>query len=134
MLVPGSNLLAMALTVIGSTPVDYFAFQSAETGPTGLDLTTYADKVTISTGSVQAVDKSRYTELGLDWAKTYRVWYVPELDAQSISRDPDDNGDVFETLGRRHQAVGGTDWFGIDGWLSIIGVDIGPATGATTNA
>lgn len=134
MIVPGSNLLAMALTVIGSTPVTYYRYLGETTGPTGLDTVTFADGVVVSVGSVQAVDRSRYQEFGLDWMKSYIVWYVPELDASAIARNPDNSGDVIEVNGRRYPLIGGTDWFRIDGWLSMIGVDTGPATGATTNA
>lgn len=132
--VPGSNLLSLALTVIGSTPVDYYQYQSVSTNAQGRDLTTYHPKQTIVSGSVQAVDRSRYERFGLDWEKRYISWFVPNLDAVDLSRNPDINGDVIEVNGRRFQLMGGTDWFDMDGWMSLLGVDIGPATGATTNA
>jgi len=133
-IIPGSNLLALALTVIASTPVQYFQFQSTATGPTGLETATYAAPVTIPKGSVQPVDRSRYSAYGLDWEKSYVAWFVPKLAASSITRNPDNSGDVIECNGRRYQLMSGTNWYNIDGWMSLLGIDIGPATGNTTNA
>lgn len=133
-MIPGQNLLATALSVIGSTPVSYFRNTGATQGPTGLDTVTYATPVTIAKGSVQAVDRSRYERFGLDWEKRYVSWFVPNLAAVDLARNPDNSGDVIEVNGRRYQLMGGTDWYGMDGWMSLLGVDIGPATGATTNA
>jgi hypothetical protein len=56
---------------------------------------------------------------------------VPNLNAVDLMRDV--SGDVIEVLGRRYQLVGSNDWFGIDGWKSFMGVDIGAATGALNN-
>lgn len=134
MLIPGSNILSLALSVIGSTPVEWFKYQSQAPGPTGKNVVTYAAPVTVTKGSVQPVDRSRYTSYGLDFAKSYVTWFVPNVDASSIKRNPDNSGDVFETGGRRYQCVGDTPWKTIDQWTRILGVDIGPATGATTNA
>jgi hypothetical protein len=144
MMVPGSNLLTLALTVIGSTPVRYFGYQSVENGETGLDTVTYADPVTYVRGSVQPVDRNRYEALGLDWEKSYIVWYVPNLAGTTLSRNPDNSGDVVEApvnrdgslipgVSRRYQLLQGNNWFNADKWMSLVGVDIGPATGSTTN-
>jgi hypothetical protein len=134
MMVPGSNILALALTVIGSTPVQYFQFLSDEPGPTGLSTATYAAPVTVLKGSVQPVDRARYTQYGLNYEKSYVAWFVPNVAASSITRNPDNDGDVIEANGRRYQLMSGTNWFSIDKWLSLLGVDIGPATGNVTNA
>lgn len=134
MRVPGSNLLKTALSVIGSTSVNWFAYAGETTGPTGLVTSSYAAPVTINKGSVQPVPRDRYEQMGLDWAKSYVTWYVPNFNAQSIRRDPNGNGDVIETGGRRYQCIGDNPWFGIDGWNGVVCADIGPATGATTNA
>lgn len=131
-MVPGMNLLALALTVIGSTPVNYFAFVSRDLNAGGVYVTTYAAFVTYKTGSVQAVDRAQYQYLGLDFEKTYISWFVPNLDAVDLARDV--SGDVIEVNGGRWQLKGGTDWFKMDGWKSLIAVYTGPATGALTNA
>jgi hypothetical protein len=132
MSVPGSNLLLMALTVLGSTPVDYLKYSARVANAGGVYLTTYLAPVTIVEGSVQAVDRSKYVQYGLDFEKNYVSWFVPEVDAIDLARDV--SGDAIEVLGRRWQLMGSTDWFQVDGWKSLMGVDIGPATGSITNA
>lgn len=134
MLVPGSNLLNLALSVIGSSTVEWFKFVSQAPGPTGKNVVTYAAGVTVTKGSVQPVDRARYTAYGLDFQKSYVTWFVPNVDASSITRNPDNSGDVIEFNGRRYQCVGDTPWKAIDSWTRVLCVDIGPATGATTNA
>lgn len=129
---PGGNNLAMALTVLGHTPVSYFKYASRSANSGGVWVTTYSAPVVVSNGSAQAVNKQKYEALGLDWEKTYINWYVPNLAAVDLSRDV--SGDVIEVLGRRWQLMGSNDWFLIDGWKSLMGVDIGAATGLLTNA
>lgn len=131
-MIPGDNILAQALTVIGSTPVKYFKYSSKTTNSSGLDVVTYLPGVMINTGSVQPIDKNKYEFAGLDFEKSYINWYVPSLDAIDIARD--NPGDVIEVLGRRFQLQSGIDWLLIDGWRRFVAVDIGVASGATTNA
>lgn len=144
-MIPGSNLLKTALTVIGSQTVNWLKYQSKATGPTGLSTATYAASQTIKLGSLQPVPRSRYEAFGLDWQKSYVTWFVPNVNALSIMRNPDQSGDVIEWpvnkdgsliagTSRRYQLVGDTPWTNVDGWTYVLGVDIGPATGATTNA
>lgn len=133
-MIPGSNLLNLALTVIGSQSVQWFRYQSSVTGTTGLNLVTYAAPVTVTRGSVQPVDRARYEAYGLDWQKSYVTWFVPNNFPQPITRNPNGDGDVIEWNARRYQVVGDTPWSAIDQWTRVLCVDIGPATGATTNA
>ena len=143
-MIPGSNLLSLALTVIASQPVNWFQFASQSDGPTGLNTVIYAAAQTVKIGSVQPVDRSRYEQLGLDRQKSYVTWFVPNANAQSIRSNPDGSGDVIEwpvnnagvplSGARRYQIVGDTPWTAVDGWTRVLGVDIGPATGALTNA
>lgn len=130
-MIPGSNILFDALCVIGGVPVSYFSFLSETPNAGGVDVTTYNAAMVISNGTVQAVDRQNYEALGLDFSKRYISWYVP-LNAIDLARDI--SGDVIEVLGRRWQLKGSEDWFGIDGWKELLAIDIGPATGNTTNA
>lgn len=129
--VPGGNWLSLALTVIGSQTVQFFK-EAARVNNKGLWLVTYADALEYDEGSVQPVDKRLYQALNLDFQKNYVSWFVPDNDAVNIARDQ--SGSVFEWNGRRFQMVGQTDWFAQDSWSAFIGCDIGPATGALTNA
>lgn len=133
-MIPGSNLLNLALTVIGSQTVTWFKFTSQAPGPTGKNIVTYLPGVIITKGSVQPVDRARYEAYGLDFQKSYVTWFVPNVAAQSITRNPDNSGDVIEWNNRRYQLVGDTPWTAIDQWTRVLGVDIGPATGNLTNA
>lgn len=144
-MIPGSNILSLALTVIASQVVNWFAFASSTDGSTGLVVSTYAVPQTVPRGSVQPVPRSRYEAYGLDWAKSYVTWYVPNVNALPITRDPSGNGDVIEWpvnldgsliagKTRRYQIVGDDPWQNIDGWTGVICLDIGVGTGATTNA
>jgi hypothetical protein len=132
MSVPGIDVLSIAMSVLGSTPVNYFQFLSSAPNSGAILVTTYAAPVLYTQGSVQPVDRSKYEQFGLDLEKSYIVWYIMNLPAVDIGRDV--SGDVIEAQGRRYQLVGGNNWYNIDGWMSLIGVDIGPATGNTTNA
>lgn len=128
---PGSNLLLDALSIIESTPVMYYAFASTITNAGGVDVTTYAAGVEIDVGSVQGIPRELYGRLGLDFEKRSIEWLVPSLNVIDWARDT--SGDVIEVFGRRWQLKGAEDWWDVDGWKSIIGVDIGPATGNLTN-
>ncbi len=130
-MIPGNNILSVALSAIGSTAVNYFQYSSRTTNAGGVMLTNYLAPQTITTGSVQAVSKTKYEALGLDFEKTYISWHV-SMNAIDLKRDI--SGDVIEVLGRRWQLGGSNDWFGIDGWKSLTAVDIGAATGSLTNA
>ena len=128
---PGSNILLDAMTVLGSTTVKYFAFASVAQNSAGMDVTTYSTGVDVPGGSVQAVPRSVYKMNGLDFAKRYVEWIVP---ANVLDWARDMSGDVIEVLGRRFQLPGNEAWYSIDGWDAVVCIDIGPATGNTTNA
>lgn len=145
MRVPGSNILKLALSVIGSQNVNWFQFASQNIGPTGLNTVTYNAAQLLTLCSVQPVPRDRYSTYGLDWEKAYVSWFVPSINAQALTRNPDGSGDVIETpvtatgalisgVSRRYQLVGSTPWSNQDGWTNVIGLDIGPATGNLTNA
>ena len=132
-MIPGSDLLTLAMSVLGSSSVDYYAFSSRTPNIAGIDVTNYLPAVTYDQGSVQAIARQNYQRLGLDYNKRYIIWYIPDVDAVDLARDV--SGDVIETLGRRWELVGAQDWLQIDGWRSLMAVDIGPATGGElTNA
>lgn len=124
-MIPGSNLLTTALTVIASQEVVYYQFISRDLNERGAYVSTYADGLTVFLGSVQPVNKSVYAERGLDFEKNYVSWFLPEIDAIDLVRD--ESGDQFEFKGKRYQLKGKTDWFLQDGWNELLGIEIGPA-------
>lgn len=131
MSVPGLNLLAMALGLIASETVEYFGAASRAKQVNGTYLTTYAPSVTVEECSVQAIDRTKYQAMGLDFQKTYITWYVPNQAFTTVKRGT--SGDVIEWNGGRYQLSNGIDWTGQDDWGSAVCVLIGPATGALNN-
>lgn len=124
MSVPGSNLLAEALQLIESQAVEYFQFTANTTTATGREVSGFAPGVVIEEGSLQAVPLTRYAMMGLDLKKKYTSWFVS---ANVVGVDRDRSGDCYEYNGRRYQVVTETNWFTQDGWVCVIGVDIGAA-------
>lgn len=125
MSVPGGNLLLEALDLIASQPVRYEQFTGQTTTAAGYNIAAYAAPVTVSVGSVQPLPKNRYQEMGLDLQKEYVTWFVPKF---VIGTERDSKGDVITYAGRRWQLESDVDWFTQDGWMAIIGVDIGAAS------
>lgn len=136
--IPGSDLLGIALGVIDAQPVTYYRNSGRTTDNSGRDLPLFADPVPDPNdpdseplnGSVQAVPRSRYALYGLDVQKSYVTWFI-EQDVIDIERDV--SGDRITYAGRLYQLVSATDWFGQDGWVYVICVDIGNATNAPYN-
>jgi hypothetical protein len=122
-MIPGSNLLSVALSVISSQSVQYFKFNGRTTNAIGLFDDTYDAPVTLQ-GSWQFVPRNLYMQNGLDMQKIYANFYVS---ANIIDVQRDVAGDQFIYEGRRYQAESLTPWFTQDGWVSILCVDIGAA-------
>ena len=125
MIVPGANILKLALSVQGTQAVQWFvATGSAAAGTAGLKQTTFADPVIIQ-GSFQPVKKSLYQTLGLNLAKVYFNFYVP---ANVLPTGRNASGDELQINGRRYKVESDTAWFSVDGWQQLLCVDIGAAT------
>lgn len=122
MSVPGSNLLAQALTMIASQAVTYYRDAGRVKNAVGQFVTAFDPGVVVPVGSVQAVPLNRYEALGLDMQKRYVTWFV-SLAVLGVARDR--SGDEFAYAGRRYGIVGETPWFTQDGWVEVIGIDIG---------
>jgi hypothetical protein len=130
-MIPGDNLLYMALTLIASQTVLYYADAGRTKQPNGVFLTTYSEAQTIEDGSVQAIDRTKYLAMGLDFQKTYVTWFVPQIAMTTVQRAK--SGDVIEWDGGRYQLESGITWNAQDGWGTAIACLIGPATGALNN-
>lgn len=119
---PGSNLLAEALTVIEPQKVGYRRFIRQAPDVAGVMVTEYGPPRDLW-GSFQPVSKSTMVLQGLEMDKRYALFY-----ASQTFREPgrDGAGDQFTFGGRRWTAMGGTDWYAVDGWDAALLVDIGP--------
>lgn len=124
MIVPGSNLLNIALGVIAGQDVTLYRFTGRTTNAIGYDIASYAAGVPL-TGSMQPVARNLYQTLGLDFRKNYATLYA-SADVQDVTRDG--SGDQFGWNGRRWQAESNTDWLAVDGWKGVLLVDVGADT------
>jgi hypothetical protein len=124
MSVPGCNLLNMALSVIASQTVNYYAFIGRSLNSVGQDITTYADPASI-VGSLQPVPRVLYAQYGLDLQKTYYTFYTANP-IEDVSRNV--SGDQFVFNGQRYQVESNNDWYAQDGWKGVLCVLIGAAS------
>jgi hypothetical protein len=117
------NLLDLALGAISHQSVKWFRFTGRTTNAIGYDVATYAAGRTIQ-GSMQAVPRNQYKNLGLDFRKNYANLYA-SADIIDVSRGG--SGDYVSWDGRKWQVESVTDWLGQDGWKAVFCVDIGAA-------
>lgn len=130
-MIPGGNLLNLALSVIAPSSLRFYAFASRVSNALGVFETTYAPPVQIW-GSVQAVPRTLYHDLGLDLQKDYAMLYAAR-ELHDIGRGT--AGDRVDWNGSTWQLISESDWFAIDGWVGVMMVRVGPApaTGITDN-
>lgn len=120
MIVPGSNLLAMAFGVIGQQAVEWSLFQGLATNAAGVKVATWADPVPIG-GSIQPVPKDLIQQLGLDWTKNYVNFYA-SADMGDVTRDK--TGDKLAYAGKTYQILSNNDWLAQDGWKGVMAVEV----------
>jgi len=122
MIIPGSNLLNIALGVIGTQSVLWRQATGRTENRLGQWITAYADPVPVK-GSMQSVDRMKYQTLGLDLAKSYYNLYISQP-IEGIARG--ESPDLIDYNGRRHEVVNVLDWSPQDGWRGVMVVDVGP--------
>lgn len=120
-MIPGSNLLSQALTRIAPTEIQWLQFTGRELNDVRQWVSSFADPVTIL-ASVQAVPRSRYESLGLDFQKRY-ISIFALTNIADLTRN--ESGDRFIWGGRLYEVPSKTDWIPQDGWNEIIAVDVG---------
>lgn len=116
MMIPGSNVLNMALQLIAKQPVCYIAFVSRKTLENGMLVSKYASPVTVM-GSVQPVPRTVYAMNGLDLQKNYFNVFLPQK-IVDINRDV--SGDQFSYNGLKLQGISAMAWSSVDGWTEIL--------------
>jgi hypothetical protein len=124
MSVPGSNLLRAALRAIRPQSVTLYRFAGRTTSATGRDVSTFSPPVLVTEGSVQAVPRTRYAAMGLDFTRSYVTWFT-SASVRGIERDRAPDQFVFG--GRLYDVTSVTPWNLQDGWNEVVGVDLGPA-------
>lgn len=121
-MIPGVNLLGLALGVIGGQLVRWHHANGRSENELGQWVTAYDAPVDVI-GSWQAVDRTRYTAMGLDLAKTYATFYA-SVAIEGIQREA--SPDLLDFNGRRHEVANLLDWSAQDGWRGVLVVDVGP--------
>jgi len=118
--IPGSNILNMAMGLIGAQTVGWLQFTGFATNAAGVDVPNFAAPVDVP-GSFQAVPFKLVQELGLDWSKTYGTFY-----ASRNFGDPerDKTGDRLTYAGKVWQIVSKTTWHAQDGWDYVLCVEL----------
>lgn len=119
-MIPGGNLLNMALSVIKKQTFQYFTWTQRTLQPNGLYTAAYAAGLPV-TGSVQPIPRNLYAAMGLDFQKNYRNFFV-QRDIFDVKRDV--SGDQFCFEGKNFQCVSKTAWYGVDGWDQVLCIEV----------
>ena len=122
-MIPGINLLNIALGVIQSQSGLWVRFLGNTTNDRGQDIPSYADPVEI-VGSFQATDVRTIQSMGLDLSKKYRTLYTSN--PVSIT-ERGTSPDLLIFNSRKYQVAGDADWFWQDGHKGLVLVDVGAA-------
>ena len=109
------NLLELALTVLPAVNFEHRYFLGETVNEIGVKVPSYSEW-TACRGMVQPVQRSRYEELGLDFAKDYiNVWGSIPLHSVGLQNQPDQlrwNGFLFTIT-----AV--NEWNQYNGWVNV---------------
>lgn len=121
-MIPGINLLNLALGVIGSQTVDYYMDAGRGPDAAGRVTTIFAEPLPVR-GSFQPMSATAKAFLGLDINESWAAFYAP---ITVIEPNRDVSGDRLAYFGRLYQVKGKTDWKAQDGWTCLTCVEIGP--------
>lgn len=126
MTIPGSDLLAEALTVINGTELLWYRSQGRAQDAEGNWVTSFADPVTVD-GSWQPIDSSKYEYLGLDVQRSYQIFYThAPIQTVEANKTPD----FIVANGRKWVAQKDvSNWLAYDGWGVFVFIDEGPYAG-----
>ncbi len=120
MMIPGGNLLNLALSVIAKQPMIYSRFIKRTTGENGMFISQYAPEIPV-TGSFQPVPRNLYQVMGLDFQKNYANIFISR-NILDVERDV--AGDQFKVCGNVWQAESKTAWNAVDGWDQVLCVEV----------
>ncbi len=121
-MIPGSNLLNMAMGPIARQSVQWRAWTSRALNAAGDWVSTFAEATTIS-GSMQPVSTALYMQLGLDLRKNYHhLWTTADVRATTRDRE----GDLIVFGGKSWQCQSDRDWRMVDHWRKMLMVEVPP--------
>lgn len=125
-MIPGSNILRMALGAIAAQAVPYRRYTGTTTRADGIQVPTFAAPVTLY-GSWQPVSADQLVRWGLDPAKKMAIFYVS---APLNEPGRDISGDRADYAGSEWEARDADgEWFPQDGWTGMLFQRIGPTGG-----
>lgn len=115
-MIPGSDLLDLALSVISAQSVTYYRASGRTLNAVGQEITNYQAPTTII-GSMQPVPRRLYEAYGLPFNRTYYTFYTSN-NTQDINRDT--SGDQLIFNNQRFQIESNNDWYPVDGWQGVL--------------
>lgn len=121
-MIPGANLLGMALQLVTPQTLQHRAFISRSDNSAGDTEAIFAAPVPIQ-GSMQPVNRALYQMLGLNFAKNYSTLYVFG-DVIPTARDRD--GDIILFDGLTWQCESDRNWRGVGEYRKILCVETTP--------
>ncbi len=116
MTIPGTNLLATALSLISKQSVQYYRYLSRDENSIGQYSANYAAPVTIK-GSFQAVPRNLYSQYELDLSKEYAVFYSVN---PIMSLERNRTGDYLVYNSQYWKCESDTNWFPQDSWKGVM--------------
>lgn len=117
-MIPGSNLLNLAHTVIKQQEFGYIQFLGTTTAANGDKVPSYAAPV-IMRGSVQPIEQKVMKRGGLEWnQRAIGIW--GSRDFTDVARDRP--GDRVSFGNYVYDIIGEVEWFEVDGWDTIVAV------------
>lgn len=120
--VPGSDLLSEALQIIDTDTIQVLKQNPRTLNAIGIYETTYSLPIDYE-ASVQAVNRSTYVLLGLDFNKRYFNFYV-STEVNDLARDS--TGDKIYFNNKEYAITSALDWFAVDGWIGLLCAEVGP--------
>ena len=114
------NLLKTALEVIPKQSLKYLKYLGNKINDFGISVPEYSEPVEVR-GSVQSIELSLYSQLGLDMAQNYRQIYVSE-DIRGNEKQPQPDRFVFDNS--TWEIVKNTPWFEYNGWCGALVLEI----------
>lgn len=120
-MIPGSDILAEAFACIDTVTVSHIKAGARTKNAVGQFVSDLSATPTDYEGSVQAVDRKAYTQLGLDMNRRYYTIYL-SADARDFERGT--NGDRILFGSKKFDVESIADWFALDGWVGLLCVEV----------
>ena len=122
-MIPGINVLNIAFGAIGQEVIQHVSATGRTQNAVGAWVTTYAAPVDVRASWQPAEDK-KIEQQGLDVSKDYHsLWMRAPVAGVQRGATPD----RFIAHERLHDVIDVKDWYGQDGWVEVMVIDVGAA-------